>query len=114
VYLRDVRTNSDFVRRDVWEKPTRDFVKINFDADFVESSGDGAWGFIVRSNTGEFIAAGARKLGHLWSALQAKTEACVAAIEGAERLGINRVVFESDCQVSALKAKSRELSEVVF
>jgi ribonuclease HI len=69
------------VRRDVWEKLTRDFVKINFDADFVESSGDGAWGFIVRSNTGEFIAAGARKLGHLRSALQAKTEACVEQLK---------------------------------
>jgi ribonuclease HI len=102
------------IRRDVLEKPTGDFVKINFDAAFVESSGDGAWGFIVRSNTGEFIAAGAGKLRHLRSALQAETEACVAAIEGAELLGINRVEFESDCQVlvSALKAKSRELSEV--
>jgi ribonuclease HI len=40
-------------------------VKINFDAAFNEKTGKGAWGFVVRISSGDFMAAGARKLTHL-------------------------------------------------
>jgi hypothetical protein len=80
----------------LWKKPDRDQVKINMDADFWEPLGSGAWGFIARDDRGEFVAAAAGKLRHLRSALQAETEACVAAVEGAVALGLNRVVFELD------------------
>jgi hypothetical protein len=54
-------------------RPEGGTVKINFDAAFDEKTGKEAWGFVVRSSSGEFMAAGAGKLSHL----QAETEACV-------------------------------------
>jgi hypothetical protein len=38
----------------------------------------------------EFIVVAARKLRHICSALQAETEACAAAVEGAAALGLHR------------------------
>jgi hypothetical protein len=63
---------------------------------------------------GEFVAAAAGKLRHLHDALQAEAEACVATIEGAEALGLHRVVFESDSLtlVQALNTCSHELSAI--
>uniref|UniRef100_M8AQA8 RNase H type-1 domain-containing protein n=1 Tax=Aegilops tauschii TaxID=37682 RepID=M8AQA8_AEGTA len=51
---------------------------------------DGAFGYILRSDTGEFCAAGVK------SALQAEAMACLAAIEGAASCGVHRVILESD------------------
>jgi phage tail protein X len=76
-----------------WEKPVENCVKVNFDAAFQANTGLGAWGFIARSDTGNFITAVAGKLQHLRSALQAETEACVAANEGAAALGLHRIIF---------------------
>ena len=97
-----------------WSRPAQNFVKVNFDASFIESTKSGAWGFVVRSDTGEFIAAAAEKLKHLRNALQAETEACPAATEGASALGLHRVIFESDSQtlVHALQSKSHDLAEI--
>ena len=97
-----------------WRKPARDHVKVNFDAAFWEPSGTGAWGFVVRNEEGEFVAAAAGKLRHLRNALQAEAEACVAATEGAVALGLNRVIFESDSKtlVDALNSDRHKLSEI--
>jgi ribonuclease HI len=99
---------------DVWKRPGPGQVKINFDAAFWEPTRSGAWGFVVRDENGEFVAAAAGKLRHLRSALQAEAEACVAAVEGAEALGLHRIIFESDCQVlvSALNSNSHDLAEI--
>jgi ribonuclease HI len=97
-----------------WVIPAENKVKVNFDASFRDETRDGAWGFIARSDTGEFIGAAAGKLRHLRDALQAEAEACSAAIEGANALGLHRVVFESDSQilVKALTSTSHELAEI--
>jgi hypothetical protein len=91
-----------------WSRPPTNCVKINFDASFLENSKIGAWGFVARADTGDFIAAAAGKLKHVRHALQAETEACVAAVEGAAALGLHRIVFESGNQtlVKALKTSS--------
>ncbi|KAK1682547.1 hypothetical protein QYE76_043395 [Lolium multiflorum] len=78
---------------DVWKRPSPGQVKINFDAAFWEPTHSGAWGFVVRDENGEFVAAAAGKLRHLRSALQAEAEACVAAVEGAEALGLHMTIF---------------------
>jgi hypothetical protein len=77
----------------IWTTPCIDHVKINFDAAFLKESGAGAWGFVVRSDAGEFVAAAAGQLKNLRDSLQAEAEACVAASEGAAALGLNRVIF---------------------
>jgi hypothetical protein len=84
--LDDLAGNQNLIEKQFWKRPEGEMVKINFDAAFNEKTGKGAWGFVVRISSGDFMAAGARKLTHLRDALHAETEACVAAIEGAEHL----------------------------
>jgi ribonuclease HI len=97
-----------------WTRPPIDHVKVNFDPAFCVESGEGAWGFIARSDAGEFIARAAGELLNLKDALQAEVEACVAAAEGAAALGLNHVLFESDSKtlVSALSMKNDDLSVI--
>jgi hypothetical protein len=88
-----------------WELPPPGYAKVNFDASFINENKDGAFGFVVRSDTGTVIAAGSGKLYQLQSALQADARACVAAIEATANLGIYQVKFESDSStlVNAIK-----------
>jgi ribonuclease HI len=97
-----------------WSRPMPNVVKVNFDAAFLDNIKAGAWGFVVRSDTGDFVAAAAGKLQYIRSALQAETEACAAAVEGAVALGLHRVIFESDSKilVNALQTRSYDLSEI--
>jgi ribonuclease HI len=97
-----------------WKKPKENFTKVNFDAAFHQSTAAGAWGFVARTDEGEFIAAAAGKLRHLHDALQAETGACVAATEGAAALGLHRVIFESDSQVlvNALNSSSHDMATI--
>ncbi|KAK1628050.1 hypothetical protein QYE76_002365 [Lolium multiflorum] len=107
-------SNNEACLRSGWERPKENLTKVNFDAAFHQSTASGAWGFVARTDGGEFVAAAAGKLRHLHDALQAEAEACVAAIEGAEALGLHRVVFESDSLtlVQALNTSSHELSAI--
>ena len=68
------------------------------------------WGYIIRDQTGDFVAAGAGKAVHLRDALHSEAVACLAAIEGAINIGANRVIFESDSStlVSALKSRNSD------
>jgi ribonuclease HI len=68
-------------------------VKLNFEAAFRMESGEGGWGFVARSDNSSFIAGVAGKLRNMKDALQADTEGCVAASEGAAALGFTRVIF---------------------
>jgi ribonuclease HI len=88
-------------------------VKVNFDAAFMEDTKNGAFGYVIRSDTGQFIAAGAEKLAHLRSALHGEAGACIAAIEATTNLGVYQVVFESDSStlVAAIKNGSHDLAD---
>jgi hypothetical protein len=88
-------------------------VKVNFDASFIAENQDGAFGFVVRDDAGEFIAAGAGKLYHLRSAFQAEASACVAGMEVTASLGSFRVIFKSDSTtlVSAIKNGGYDLAD---
>ena len=80
-----------------WVIPPVGRVKINFDAAFIESTREGSWGFVARTDTGQFVAAASGKLNNVKDALAAEAEACVAAVEGAAAIGLHRVILESDC-----------------
>jgi hypothetical protein len=97
-----------------WEKPPDSYVKINFDGSFKADTGNGGWGYIIRDQAGNFVAAGAGRLMNLGSALQAEAEACLAAIQGADKIGANRVIFESDASnlVQGLKSSDYDKSEI--
>jgi ribonuclease HI len=66
---------------------------------FVDTSHSGAWGFVMRSDEGIFLAGAAGRIEHTKSALQAEAIACVAAIDGASWPGVYRVIFESDSSI---------------
>jgi hypothetical protein len=61
----------------------QNIVKSNFDATSVDNIKVGVWRFNAHSDIGEFVAAVAGKLQFIHSALQAETEACATAVEGA-------------------------------
>lgn len=97
-----------------WMRPPPNQIKVNFDAAFLAESGEGAWGFVMRSDNGDFLAGAAGKLHHVKDALHAEAEACVAAAEGVVELGLHRVIFESDSLtlVSALQGRHYDLAPI--
>jgi hypothetical protein len=97
-----------------WTRPPNDYVKINLDGAFDLGSKTGGWGYIIRDQAGEFVAAGAGKTVHLRDALHSEAAACVAAIGGAIKAGANRVIFESDSAtlVDALKTRSYDKATI--
>jgi ribonuclease HI len=97
-----------------WEKPKENMVKVNFDGAFNKVSGTGGWGFIIRNHRGEFVAAGAGKVGILRDTLHAETIACLAAVDGATNLGADRITFESDSLnlVQALRSNGYNRSAI--
>ena len=74
-------------------------VKINVDVVFGEQRGVGGWGLICRDDAQDirFAAAGAHH--DLHCALQAEAVALSKAVTLADRLGVGRVIFETDCMV---------------
>ena len=64
-----------------WVLPKPNFVNVNFDAAFQETTHPGAWGCVLRSDQGVFLAGASGRIDHVKSALQAEAYACVAAIE---------------------------------
>lgn len=97
-----------------WTKPPENLVKINFDGAFDQVSNSGGWGYVIRDHDGVFIAAGAGKSIHLRDALHSEAVACLAAIDGASRVGANRILFESDASslVQALKSNDYDKAEI--
>jgi ribonuclease HI len=95
-----------------WTRPPDDYVKINFDGAFDQTTKTGGWGYIIRDQAGDFVAAGAGKSVHLRDALHSEAVACIAAIGGAIKTGANRIILESDSSnlVSALKTRSYDKS----
>ncbi|XP_073358191.1 uncharacterized protein [Aegilops tauschii subsp. strangulata] len=79
-----------------WSKPPVHHVKVNFDGAFDENTCAEGWGYLVRDQVGKFIAAGVGKTVNLKCALQSEFVACLAAIDGAIRIGENRIIFDPE------------------
>uniref|UniRef100_A0ACD5ZDA9 Uncharacterized protein n=1 Tax=Avena sativa TaxID=4498 RepID=A0ACD5ZDA9_AVESA len=92
-----------------WAKPPDNHVKVNFDGSYLADAGAGGWGYVIRDQAGNFIAAGS--VPHLGSALHFEVVACLAAIQGANEIGANRIIFESDAStlVEALKSNDYDM-----
>ncbi|KAI5010720.1 hypothetical protein ZWY2020_012857 [Hordeum vulgare] len=80
-----------------WKPPPEDVIKINLDAAYNASTGDGGWGAVARDHEGAMVGLAAGRLAHLRDPLQAETEALRHAIDFAEDQGMGRVIFETDC-----------------
>lgn len=56
------RKGNNLKQTQLWEAPAPNFLKINCDGAFRENTCSGGWGFVIRNDEGEALAAGA---GHL-------------------------------------------------
>jgi hypothetical protein len=90
---------------EMWSPLVGDSLKINLDGSFLQGSGKGGWGFVIRDGTGQARGAGAGRLEHLASALHAEAFACLAGVCAAAGWGMGCVQIESDSQtlIKALK-----------
>jgi hypothetical protein len=99
---------------EAWQLPPSNYIKVNFDVTFYEQMHGCAWGFIAGADDGSFVAAGAGRLNHLRSALQAKASTCIEAIEGASNLGAFKVIFQLDALnlVNALTYSDHDMADL--
>jgi ribonuclease HI len=81
-----------------WSKPRVGFLNINFDASFPESSNASGWGFIIRDDVGEGVAAGQGKIQYASSPFQVETAACLQAPRFAAAQGMLHLELETDCK----------------
>uniref|UniRef100_A0ACD5X9S9 Uncharacterized protein n=1 Tax=Avena sativa TaxID=4498 RepID=A0ACD5X9S9_AVESA len=80
-----------------WEVPPSGFIKLNIDAAFNEETRSGGWGVIGRDESADICVAAAGPLQHMSDAMHAEATAMSHAMQLVERMGMGRVIFETDC-----------------
>ncbi|RLN28590.1 hypothetical protein C2845_PM05G17690 [Panicum miliaceum] len=95
-----------------WQRPGREWMKVNSDGAFTEERCEGGWSAVIRDADGEFILAEVGRLQHALDALQAEAYACLAGVMMAIDQGIGRVIFETDSLIlkQALENPTHRLS----
>ena len=58
---------------DKWKPPPPNVLKINTDGAYVENSHKGGWGYVLRNDKGEVLAAGAGSMQHISEAIHAES-----------------------------------------
>lgn len=106
------RAESNTVANLKWSAPATSCLKINFDGAFCPTSKEGAWGFLIRDDTGACLLAGAGNEGPVYDALMAEAIACLKSLEVAEQHGISQLIIETDStqMMDAIRTNSRDLS----
>lgn len=79
-----------------WKEPPEGLYKINCDGAFLPEICKGGWGFIIRNNAGLVAAAGAGASEFFMNAQHAETMACFKGIEHAARMGLDKIIVETD------------------
>jgi ribonuclease HI len=97
-----------------WSPPPSEFLKINTDGAFHESSNSGGWGFTVRDDRGVLISAGAGNLEHLSNALHAEALALLYTLNISAQMGCTRVIFETDSRILKQAISSDEYKLAPF
>jgi hypothetical protein len=83
-------------QRKHWQKPPCKWLKVNSDGAFSTASGSGGWGFVIRDEEGDVVAAGAGTLKHVRDAFHAEILACFQGSMAAADRGIAKVILETD------------------
>jgi hypothetical protein len=82
--------------RKQWQKPPCDWLKVNSGGAFSATSGPGGWGFVIRDEEGDVVAARARALKHERDAFHAELLACYQGALAASDKGIDKIILETD------------------
>ena len=80
-----------------WKKLAEGFLMINVDGSFVETTGDGSTGAIIRDASGGFIAASYSHISHVLEATMAEAFALRDGFVLAQQIGSNRVQIQAGC-----------------
>lgn len=96
----------------VWSPPPTDFLKINTDGAFVQSSCFGGWGFTIKNEHGETLVAGAGNLKMVADPLHAETAAMLHALQEAARMGCHKVILETDASTLKQAMTSNAIIQV--
>jgi ribonuclease HI len=83
----------------VWSPPPLDYLKINSDGAFRESTRSGGWGFTIKNERGDTLVAGAGNLMFVSDPLHAEAAAMFHAIQEAARMGCQKIILETDATV---------------
>jgi ribonuclease HI len=75
------------------------YIKINTDGAFRESSTSGGWGFILRNVQGTPVAAACGHIHRIGSALQAEAITVRQAMKISSQMGCSRVQLEMDTSI---------------
>jgi ribonuclease HI len=80
-------------------QPPATWLKINSDGAFLAKEGRGAWGYVIRGEEGDVIAAGAGYLEHVRDALYAEAYASFQVIRATAEIGMTKVILETDSMI---------------
>jgi hypothetical protein len=111
--LHNQPTGGPSTKQTRWHKPSQGWLKLNSDGTFHAERGEGGWGYVIRDEDGDVIAAGAGFLSHVRDAFQAEVQACFRGVQEAAERGMNRIVLETDSlsQKLALENDAFRLAE---
>jgi phosphotransferase system IIA component len=79
-----------------WQKPPCDWLKVNSDGAFSAALGKGGWGFVIRDEEGDVVAAGAGALKHVHEAFHTEVLACYQGAMAVADKGIDKIILETD------------------
>ena len=97
--------------KDNWKPPPEDIYKVNIDGAIDPKTRTGGWGFVVRNNHGELLAAGVGKINYAASALHIEAMAAYKGLLFASQMGMPRIILEMDASVLASALKANEIDQ---
>ncbi|KAL6606756.1 hypothetical protein ACP70R_042409 [Stipagrostis hirtigluma subsp. patula] len=101
-------------RKERWQKPTNNFIKLNSDGAFDERSKEAGWGFVIRDADGDVVSAGRGSLKRAVNAFHAELVACLHGVVEAEKKGITRIIIETDAMMVKQAIETRAFDNGVM
>ena len=91
-------------------------MKVNCDAAYDASTGNGGWGCVVRDDDGDVVSARRGRVEYLMSALHGELIGAIHGAQAAADLGVGHVIVETDAVevVQAVYSQDFYLSPVAF
>ncbi|CAA7021473.1 unnamed protein product [Microthlaspi erraticum] len=93
-------TNLNAAKRAQWTPPPEGWVKCNVDGTWSQTNAHCGISWVLRDEQGRVLWIGARKLPKVHSVLEVKLEALRWAILRVTGLSYDKVIFETDSQIS--------------
>ena len=79
-----------------WQAPPEDAVKLNVDAAFFSNTKEASLGMVLRDHTGRTLLSAVRRVGEVYSPLQAELLAIQFGLEECKSQGLQTLIIESD------------------